>query len=164
MFLTACSFLFDIFLVQRYNEAPPSVKYMTVSIETVFFSVPANENKDGWRKIPFQSQLVCCTTVLSLSSNFMALNLYIGWQSMLILVGNMVRTRMGVRQIDTVAGRFAFTPLATWLMWDQVLISIQSMILCDEPYLNEPGWASSAGTPQSQACKLPNCTWFRCPF
>ncbi|KAH7929485.1 ubiquitin conjugating enzyme family protein [Leucogyrophana mollusca] len=33
----------------------------------------------------------------------------------------------------------------------QVLISIQSMILCDEPYLNEPGWASSGGTPQSIA-------------
>ncbi|OSX59536.1 hypothetical protein POSPLADRAFT_1067248 [Postia placenta MAD-698-R-SB12] len=33
----------------------------------------------------------------------------------------------------------------------QVLISIQSMILCEEPYLNEPGWAGSAGTPQSRA-------------
>ncbi|GJJ07550.1 hypothetical protein Clacol_001752 [Clathrus columnatus] len=33
----------------------------------------------------------------------------------------------------------------------QVLISIQSMILCEEPYLNEPGWASSGGTPQSLA-------------
>ncbi|KAF7968889.1 hypothetical protein HWV62_28922 [Athelia sp. TMB] len=27
----------------------------------------------------------------------------------------------------------------------------KSMILCDEPYLNEPGWASSGGTPQSRA-------------
>jgi hypothetical protein len=26
------------------------------------------------------------------------------------------------------------------------------MILCEEPYLNEPGWASSSGTPQSIAC------------
>ncbi|KAH9482978.1 Baculoviral IAP repeat-containing protein 6 [Psilocybe cubensis] len=33
----------------------------------------------------------------------------------------------------------------------QVLISIQSMILCDEPYLNEPGWATGSGTPASQA-------------
>ncbi|KAJ7047391.1 ubiquitin conjugating enzyme family protein [Mycena alexandri] len=33
----------------------------------------------------------------------------------------------------------------------QVLISIQSMILCEEPYLNEPGWANSAGTAQSRA-------------
>jgi len=33
----------------------------------------------------------------------------------------------------------------------QVLISIQSMILCEEPYLNEPGWASSAGTPESRS-------------
>ncbi|EKM59917.1 uncharacterized protein PHACADRAFT_250718 [Phanerochaete carnosa HHB-10118-sp] len=33
----------------------------------------------------------------------------------------------------------------------QVLISIQSMILCDEPYLNEPAWANCAGTPQSKA-------------
>jgi len=37
----------------------------------------------------------------------------------------------------------------------QVLISIQSMILCDEPYLNEPSWASDGGTPQSLACTLP---------
>lgn len=27
------------------------------------------------------------------------------------------------------------------------------MILCDEPYLNEPGWANGGGTPQSKACK-----------
>ncbi|KZS97566.1 hypothetical protein SISNIDRAFT_449083 [Sistotremastrum niveocremeum HHB9708] len=33
----------------------------------------------------------------------------------------------------------------------QVLISIQSMILVEEPYINEPGWATSAGTPQSRA-------------
>ncbi|KAF7301634.1 Baculoviral IAP repeat-containing protein 6 [Mycena indigotica] len=33
----------------------------------------------------------------------------------------------------------------------QVLVSIQSMILCEEPYLNEPGWATSGGTPQSQS-------------
>ncbi|EJF62236.1 ubiquitin conjugating enzyme family protein [Dichomitus squalens] len=33
----------------------------------------------------------------------------------------------------------------------QVLISIQSMILCEEPYLNEPGWANSGGTPKSLA-------------
>jgi hypothetical protein len=25
------------------------------------------------------------------------------------------------------------------------------MILCDEPYLNEPGWANSGGSPQSHA-------------
>lgn len=37
----------------------------------------------------------------------------------------------------------------------QVLISIQSMILCEEPFLNEPGWASQANTPQSRAC-----TWW----
>jgi len=33
----------------------------------------------------------------------------------------------------------------------QVLISIQSMILCEEPYLNEPGWASQSGTAASRA-------------
>ncbi|KAI0071130.1 ubiquitin conjugating enzyme family protein [Panus rudis PR-1116 ss-1] len=33
----------------------------------------------------------------------------------------------------------------------QVLISIQSMILCDEPYLNEPGWSALGGSPQSKA-------------
>nr|XP_019043448.1 ubiquitin-conjugating enzyme family protein [Kwoniella bestiolae CBS 10118]OCF22378.1 ubiquitin-conjugating enzyme family protein [Kwoniella bestiolae CBS 10118] len=33
----------------------------------------------------------------------------------------------------------------------QVLISIQSLILCEEPYINEPGWANDAGTPASKA-------------
>ncbi|EPQ59915.1 hypothetical protein GLOTRDRAFT_32925, partial [Gloeophyllum trabeum ATCC 11539] len=33
----------------------------------------------------------------------------------------------------------------------QVLISIQSMILCDEPYVNEPGWSQEAGSVNSQA-------------
>ena len=28
------------------------------------------------------------------------------------------------------------------------------MILTDEPYLNEPAWAESSGTPQSMACKI----------
>lgn len=27
------------------------------------------------------------------------------------------------------------------------------MILCDEPYLNEPAWSTSGGSPQSLACK-----------
>ena len=31
----------------------------------------------------------------------------------------------------------------------QVLISIQSLILCDEPYLNEPGWANSSGVSET---------------
>ncbi|KAG2137095.1 hypothetical protein DEU56DRAFT_912867 [Suillus clintonianus] len=31
----------------------------------------------------------------------------------------------------------------------QVHISIQSMTLCEEPYLNEPGWANDGATPQS---------------
>ncbi|KAK7470678.1 hypothetical protein VKT23_002100 [Stygiomarasmius scandens] len=77
-----------------------------------------------------------------------------------------------VKYMTTNGGKFRFNPnlyadgkvclslLGTWSGpgWVsgkstllQVLISIQSMILCDEPYLNEPGWASSAGTPQSMA-------------
>lgn len=38
----------------------------------------------------------------------------------------------------------------------QVLISIQSMILCEEPYLNEPGWGNDGGTPQSRQCEWLN--------
>ncbi|TFL06053.1 hypothetical protein BDV98DRAFT_499797 [Pterulicium gracile] len=77
-----------------------------------------------------------------------------------------------VKYMTTNGGKFRFNPnlyadgkvclslLGTWQGpgWVsgrstllQVLISIQSMILCDEPYLNEPGWAASAGTPQSKA-------------
>lgn len=32
----------------------------------------------------------------------------------------------------------------------QVLISIQSLILCEEPYCNEPGWASQGGSASSK--------------
>ncbi|KAK7061704.1 Baculoviral IAP repeat-containing protein 6 [Favolaschia claudopus] len=77
-----------------------------------------------------------------------------------------------VKYMTTNGGKFRFNPnlyaegkvclslLGTWSGpgWVsgkstllQVLISIQSMILCDEPYLNEPGWAESAGTPQSRS-------------
>ncbi|KAF9462625.1 hypothetical protein BDZ94DRAFT_1298429 [Collybia nuda] len=77
-----------------------------------------------------------------------------------------------VKYMTTNGGKFRFNPnlyadgkvclslLGTWTGpgWVsgkstllQVLISIQSMILCDEPYLNEPGWASSGGSPQSHA-------------
>ncbi|PCH40762.1 hypothetical protein WOLCODRAFT_136978 [Wolfiporia cocos MD-104 SS10] len=77
-----------------------------------------------------------------------------------------------VKYMTTNGGKFRFNPnlyadgkvclslLGTWQGpgWVsgkstllQVLVSIQSMILCDEPYLNEPGWAESAGTPASRA-------------
>ncbi|KAH9833805.1 ubiquitin conjugating enzyme family protein [Rhodofomes roseus] len=77
-----------------------------------------------------------------------------------------------VKYMTTNGGKFRFNPnlyadgkvclslLGTWQGpgWVsgkstllQVLISIQSMILCEEPYLNEPGWAQSGGTPQSRA-------------
>ncbi|RPD67361.1 ubiquitin conjugating enzyme family protein [Lentinus tigrinus ALCF2SS1-7] len=77
-----------------------------------------------------------------------------------------------VKYMTTNGGKFRFNPnlyadgkvclslLGTWSGpgWIagkstllQVLISIQSMILCEEPYLNEPGWANSGGTPKSVA-------------
>lgn len=77
-----------------------------------------------------------------------------------------------VKYMTTHGGKFRFNPnlyadgkvclslLGTWQGpgWVpgrstllQVLVSIQAMILCEEPYLNEPGWAQSAGTPQSKA-------------
>ncbi|KAJ7638794.1 ubiquitin conjugating enzyme family protein [Roridomyces roridus] len=77
-----------------------------------------------------------------------------------------------VKYMTTNGGKFRFNPnlyadgkvclslLGTWSGpgWVagrstllQVLISIQSMILCEEPYLNEPGWAEQAGTQQSRA-------------
>ncbi|KAG8900213.1 hypothetical protein FRB99_006183 [Tulasnella sp. 403] len=82
-----------------------------------------------------------------------------------------------VKYITTNSGRFRFNPnlyadgkvclslLGTWSGpgWSpgkstllqrvlfKVLISIQSMILCDEPYLNEPGWANGGGSPASIA-------------
>ncbi|KAI6035335.1 ubiquitin conjugating enzyme family protein [Pisolithus orientalis] len=81
-------------------------------------------------------------------------------------------TPPSVKYMTTNGGRYRFNPnlyadgkvclslLGTWSGpgWIsgrstllQVLVSIQSMILCDEPYLNEPGWANAGGTPQSKA-------------
>ncbi|KAI0041565.1 hypothetical protein FA95DRAFT_1548568 [Auriscalpium vulgare] len=94
-------FQFDIFLGHAYNQAPPSVKYMTT-------------NGGKFRFNP---------------------NLYADGKVCLSLLG-------------TWSGPGWVSGKSTLL---QVLISIQSMILCEEPYLNEPGWASSAGTPQSTA-------------
>ncbi|KAG6873312.1 hypothetical protein C0995_000465 [Termitomyces sp. Mi166 len=77
-----------------------------------------------------------------------------------------------VKYMTTNGGKFRFNPnlyadgkvclslLGTWSGpgWVagrstllQVLISIQSMILCEEPYLNEPGWANQGGSPASRA-------------
>ncbi|KAG6919415.1 hypothetical protein DXG01_006298 [Tephrocybe rancida] len=94
-------YLFDIFLGPSYNQAPPSVKYMTT-------------NGGRFRFNP---------------------NLYADGKVCLSLLG----TWNGP---GWVAGK------STLL---QVLISIQSMILCEEPYLNEPGWANQGGTANSRA-------------
>jgi len=77
-----------------------------------------------------------------------------------------------VKYMTTNGGKFRFNPnlyadgkvclslLGTWQGpgWIpgkstllQVLISIQSMILCEEPYLNEPGWANDVGSAASKA-------------
>ncbi|KAJ8583779.1 ubiquitin conjugating enzyme family protein [Rhizopogon salebrosus TDB-379] len=81
------------------------------------------------------------------------------------------QTPPSVKYMTTNGGKYRFNPnlyadgkvclslLGTWSGpgWVsgkstllQVLISIQSMILCEEPYLNEPGWGNDGGTPQSR--------------
>lgn len=70
---------------------------------------------------------------------------------------HLVRAWLDTRSINLIAGSFTYMESrAVDTTHFQVLISIQSMILCDEPYLNEPGWANSGGTPQSRACKSVN--------
>ena len=81
-----------------------------------------------------------------------------GWESVLVLARYMVRTRLDCWEVNVVAGMCGANVLGTVmpipiLIPPQVLISIQSMILCEEPYLNEPGWANSGGTPKSLACE-----------
>lgn len=72
---------------------------------------------------------------------------------MSVTTWHLARPGMDCRQIDTPTGdktvSFAYLRSPTML---QVLISIQSMILCEEPYLNEPSWANSGGTPASKQC------------
>ncbi|KAG0148440.1 hypothetical protein CROQUDRAFT_654953 [Cronartium quercuum f. sp. fusiforme G11] len=93
----------------------------------------------------------------------------------IFLTGNFNQTAPFVKSMTTKGGRFRLNPnlyadgkvclslLGTWQGpgWIpgkstllQVLISIQSMILNEEPYLNEPGWSKMGGTPQSRAYNL----------
>jgi len=90
----------------------------------------------------------------------------------IFLGGNYNTSPPNVKYLTTNDGKFRFNPnlyaegkvclslLGTWSGpgWIpgkstllQVLISIQSMILSDEPYLNEPGWEAQRGTPASDA-------------
>jgi len=90
----------------------------------------------------------------------------------IFLGANYNQSPPNVKYMTTNGGKFRFNPnlyadgkvclslLGTWAGpgWVpfkstllQVLISIQSMILCEEPFLNEPGWATQANTPQSKA-------------
>jgi hypothetical protein len=85
-----------------------------------------------------------------------------GWQSMLISARYLVRPWLDFGSVDIAAGERADSDVSCLqtTIHLQVLISIQSMILCDEPYLNEPGWANGGGTPQSKACKpLKRCDY-----
>jgi len=69
----------------------------------------------------------------------------------------MVWTGLGLWKVNIVTG--LWLPLQSLSICAnalQVLISIQSMILCEEPYLNEPGWGNDGGTPQSRQCEWLN--------
>jgi len=83
----------------------------------------------------------------------------VGRQSLSLVARNVVRAGLGSREINIVAGELcnSFSARSGIVLNTrvQVLISIQSMILCDEPYLNEPSWASDGGTPQSLTCTSP---------
>ncbi|KAI0321805.1 hypothetical protein OF83DRAFT_1097239 [Amylostereum chailletii] len=116
-------YLFDIFLGHGYNQSPPSVKYMTTNGGKYRF----NPNLYAvCIKHAFLVRLPCLLRIFAQDGK-VCLSLLGTWSGP-----------------GWVAGR------STLL---QVLISIQSMILCDEPYLNEPGWANGAGTSQSVACE-----------
>jgi hypothetical protein len=134
------SYLFDIFLGPSYNTAPPTVKYMTTNGGKFRF----NPNLYAVSSLKF--------VILAHAKSSSA-----GWKSMPISTWHLVWTRMGFRKIDPAPGQsepWLKRARTAQIANIQVLISIQSMILCDEPYLNEPGWASGAGTPASNACKF----------
>lgn len=137
--MTVSSYLFDIFLGPSYNHSPPSVKYMTVSIQCIRWNVllitlsrRTVENSD--------SILIFTRYVMYFYPLFMLIFISYKFQD-----GKVCLSLLG-----TWTGPGWISGKSTLL---QVLISIQSMILCEEPYLNEPGWATGAGTPQSKACE-----------
>jgi ubiquitin-protein ligase len=60
-------------------------------------------------------------------------------------------------------GKVCLSLLGTWSGpgWDpkvstllQVLVSIQAMVMTDEPYYNEPGWANDKGTPRENRAHI----------
>ncbi|THH29394.1 hypothetical protein EUX98_g4806 [Antrodiella citrinella] len=71
-------------------------------------------------------------------------NLPIAWNSSVFL-------RVDESRVDIIKALITGPEGTPALKMIQVLISIQSMILCEEPYLNEPAWANSSGTAASKA-------------
>ncbi|EGG03790.1 uncharacterized protein MELLADRAFT_65352 [Melampsora larici-populina 98AG31] len=70
----------------------------------------------------------------------------------IFLNSNYNQSPPNVKTMTTKGGRYRLNPN---LYGDgKVIISIQSMILCQEPYLNEPGWSKMSGTPESKAYNL----------
>ena len=81
-----------------------------------------------------------------------------GWQSVFVAPWHLVWARLDRGEVDAPSGMYSDSRdphrrLTGMVCFLQVLISIQSMILCEEPYLNEPGWANNGGTPKSIACE-----------
>ncbi|KAG2363357.1 hypothetical protein BDR07DRAFT_1607643 [Suillus spraguei] len=61
----------------------------------------------------------------------------------------MVRTRVGLWKINT-ATSLRSSAVSVFVLTPCRSLSIQSMIPCEEPYLNEPGWANDGGASQSR--------------
>lgn len=151
------SYLFDVFLGANYNQSPPNVKYMTVSEHASWppvFLFAARQMGVNTVSTQIYMRLVRrSSSSVELPSDDLRRS---GRQGVLVPSGDLGRARLDRWQIDPVTGlHFADSgaSLSGLTQIPQVLISIQSMILCEEPYLNEPGWAGSAGTPQSRACE-----------
>ena len=92
-----------------------------------------------------------------------------GWQSMFVAPWHLVWARLDRGEVDAPSGMYSDSRdshrrLTGMVCFIQVLISIQSMILCEEPYLNEPGWANNGGTPKSIACESFSADSRECQF
>lgn len=106
------------------------------------------EHDDVWWAVSIQSEFVCGWGESFFPSSFFP-RLALGYvREELIPWTRLIPQKVCLSLLGTWQGPGWIAGQSTLL---QVLISIQSLIMCEEPYCNEPAWANDAGTPQAKA-------------
>ena len=128
------AFVFDMLLPAKFPESPPKVRPPPAPL---FLAAHPREELAPAR-LPERTYVTADTSV-ALQMSFLTTG------------GGTVRFNPNLYN----CGKVCLSLLGTWSgpSWDpqtstvlQVLVSLQAMVFCPEPYYNEPGWDSQRGT------------------